>query len=145
MYAMLWPFTKNIISSGMYTICEEEEPNLDAWRSQSVTSTNCQYDISCQRKKKNYWKFIYMMTINVTHWDTSNDSFAFWYARGKILLSTIMAGFMCLHFSMQEEDVLEHSNANCHVCIHLSQTCRPLCKKTTCLITPLHILMPRYG
>ena len=27
-----------------------------------------------------------------------------------------MASVMCLHFSMQEEDILEHSNDKCHLC-----------------------------
>ena len=27
-----------------------------------------------------------------------------------------MASVMCLHFSMQEEDILEHTNAKCHLC-----------------------------
>ena len=30
-----------------------------------------------------------------------------------------MASGMHLHFSMQEEDILEHTNAKCHLCIHL--------------------------
>ena len=25
-----------------------------------------------------------------------------------------MLGVMCLHFSMQEEDIIEHTNAKCH-------------------------------
>jgi hypothetical protein len=27
-----------------------------------------------------------------------------------------MAIVACLHFSMQEEDTLEHTNAKCHLC-----------------------------
>jgi hypothetical protein len=40
----------------------------------------------------------------------------FYYARGKILLSILMVSVMCLHLSMQEEDVLdhEHTNAKCY-------------------------------
>ena len=34
----------------------------------------------------------------------------------KILLSILMVSVMCLHFIMQEEDILEHTNAKCHVC-----------------------------
>ena len=31
--------------------------------------------------------------------------------QGKILLSILMVSVMCLHFSMQKEDILEHINA----------------------------------
>ena len=40
--------------------------------------------------------------------------------KGKIVLSVLMAGVMCLHFSMQDEDILEHNNGKCHLCTHLS-------------------------
>ena len=43
-----------------------------------------------------------------------------------ILLSIPMAGIMCLHFSMQEEDIVGHTNANCHLST-LYSPCRPLC------------------
>ena len=36
--------------------------------------------------------------------------------KGKTTLSILMAIVMCLHFSSQEEDILEHTNAQCHVC-----------------------------
>ena len=28
-----------------------------------------------------------------------------------------MTNVMCLHFSVQEEDILEHTNDKCHLCI----------------------------
>ena len=43
-----------------------------------------------------------------------------------LLLSIPMASVMCLHFSMQEEDILEHTNAKDQLC-SLYSTCRPLC------------------
>ena len=33
-----------------------------------------------------------------------------------IVLNILMASVMCLHFGMQEEDILEHSNGNCQLC-----------------------------
>ena len=36
--------------------------------------------------------------------------------QGKILLSILMASVMYLHPSMQEEDVLEHTNVKWHLC-----------------------------
>ena len=32
-----------------------------------------------------------------------------------------MARVMCLHFCMQEEDFLEHSNGKSHMCVDFSQ------------------------
>jgi hypothetical protein len=40
-------------------------------------------------------------------------------------LSLLMASVMCLHFSMQEEDILEHTKSKCDFYI-LKSTCRPL-------------------
>ena len=34
---------------------------------------------------------------------------------GKICLSVLMAGVMCLHCSMQEEAIPEHTNGKCHL------------------------------
>jgi hypothetical protein len=34
-----------------------------------------------------------------------------------LILSLMMASVMCLHFSMQEEDTLEHINGKCHLCM----------------------------
>jgi hypothetical protein len=31
-----------------------------------------------------------------------------------VVFSEIMASVICLHFRMQEEDILEHSNGKCH-------------------------------
>jgi hypothetical protein len=39
--------------------------------------------------------------------------------KGKILLSMLMVSVMYLHSSVLEEDILEHSNARCHMCIFL--------------------------
>ena len=36
--------------------------------------------------------------------------------QGKIILSILLASVMCLHFGMQEEDILERTNAKCHLC-----------------------------
>ena len=46
-------------------------------------------------------------------------------------------------FSMQEEVILEHTNAECDFCT-LWLTCRPLCNRGMHLVTLLNILMPRY-
>ena len=32
-----------------------------------------------------------------------------------------MASVMYLHFNMPMEDILGHTNGNCHLCVHLSQ------------------------
>jgi hypothetical protein len=34
----------------------------------------------------------------------------------KILLSTLMASVICLHFDMQDGVILEHTSAKCHLC-----------------------------
>ena len=52
-----------------------------------------------------------------------------------------MASVMCLHFNLQVEDILEHSNGKYHLCT-LSSACRPLCNIGMHLITPLNIYMP---
>jgi hypothetical protein len=36
--------------------------------------------------------------------------------QGEIFLSVLMAGVMCLDFSMQEEEILENTNGQCHLC-----------------------------
>ena len=43
-----------------------------------------------------------------------------------ILLITLMVGVIRFHFSVQEEAILENTNAKCHLCT-LKSTCRPLC------------------
>ena len=40
--------------------------------------------------------------------------------KGKIFLSLLMASAMGLHFSIQEEDTFEHTNAKC-ICVHFTQ------------------------
>jgi hypothetical protein len=52
-------------------------------------------------------RHIYLMTFRVANWNTLDDSLAFLVCKGKIFLS---AQVPCLHFNMQEEDILEHSN-----------------------------------
>ena len=32
------------------------------------------------------------------------------------ILSVLMASVMCLHFSVHEEDILEHTNSKFHLC-----------------------------
>ena len=59
------------------------------------------------------WKIIYIMTYSVVHWNTWDDSFAI-SMQGEILLSSLMASVMCLHFSVQEEDIREDTNVKCH-------------------------------
>ena len=56
-------------------------------------------------------------------------------------MSVLMASVVCLHLSMQEEDVLEHTNGMCHLCT-LWSTCRPLCNIGVHLITLLNMLIP---
>jgi hypothetical protein len=52
-----------------------------------------------------------------------------------------MASIMCLQVSMQEEDILEHTDhAKCHLCT-LESTCSNIAIH---LMTLLNILMPRY-
>ena len=40
----------------------------------------------------------------------------FLLCKGNILLSILVASGMCLHLSMQGEDILENVNAKCHLC-----------------------------
>ena len=74
------------------------------------------------------------MKFRVVHWVNLHNSLAFYSVvleywssmQGEDIFSVVMASAMCLHFSMQEEDILEHANGKCHLCT-LSSTCRPLC------------------
>ena len=36
--------------------------------------------------------------------------------QGEDIFSILMASVMCLHYSMQEEYIIEYTNANCHLC-----------------------------
>ena len=54
-----------------------------------------------------------------------------------------MASVVWLHFSMQEGDILEHTNVKCHLCT-LWSTFGPLCNIGMHLIAQLNILVPRY-
>jgi hypothetical protein len=69
-------------------------------------------DISnCQLKSYIHYDILH------DHWDTGDgDSSYILVCKGKILLSILMACVMCLLFGMQEADVLEHTNAICHLC-----------------------------
>ena len=60
------------------------------------------------------WKNVYFMTFRVAHWDTWDDSSSVLVCKGKIILGVLMASVMCLYFSMQVEDILEHSNGKGH-------------------------------
>ena len=55
------------------------------------------------------------MTLNVAHWNMLDDSLTFLHARGRYL-SLVIASAMRLHFSMQQEDILQHTNGKCHSC-----------------------------
>ena len=55
------------------------------------------------------------MTFRVAHWDILHDSLVFLACKGKIFFKVLIASFMYLHLSMQEEDTLEHTNAKCHI------------------------------
>ena len=55
-------------------------------------------------------------------------------------MSIRMPSVMYLHFSKQEEEILEHTNAKV-ICIHFSQLCRPLCNIGIHLVTLLSILI----
>ena len=53
-----------------------------------------------------------------------------------------MASVMCLHFSMQEEDIIEYTNGGYYLCM-LQSTCRPLCSIDMNLITLLTNTHPK--
>ena len=36
--------------------------------------------------------------------------------KGKFFFSILIARVMCLYFGVQEKDILEHTNAKCHMC-----------------------------
>ena len=58
--------------------------------------------------------------------------------KGKILLRVLIVSVVSLHFSMQGEDIFEHSNAKCSLCT-LQSTCRPMCNVLISFITLLNI------
>ena len=50
------------------------------------------------------------MTFRVAHWDIMVDD-------NLMFLSALMAlRVVCLHFTMQEGGILEHTNGKCHLC-----------------------------
>ena len=55
------------------------------------------------------------MAFSIAHWNTEIIVLCFCMQRGYIM-SILMASVMCLHFSIQEKDILEHTNAKCHSC-----------------------------
>ena len=90
-----------------------------------ATSTNCQYDTIHQHLVKLSSKYLCNnIMFSVAQWDTRDDSIAFQFAKGKILLGILMARVMGLHFNMQEEDILEMPIV---IYVHVWSTCRPLC------------------
>jgi hypothetical protein len=64
-----------MVFSLKYTI--REGPQLDSWRSWSLTSINCQYGIVLYLSNFIEWEIICIMTFSVARLDTWNDSFAF--------------------------------------------------------------------
>ena len=48
---------------------------------------------------------------------------------------------LVLHFSIEEEDILEHAIGKCHLRT-LSSTCKPLCNIGMHLVRLLDMLMP---
>ena len=48
------------------------------------------------------------MTFRVAHWDSLDDIDLRISMQEEDILSILMASVMCLHFNMQEEDILEH-------------------------------------
>jgi hypothetical protein len=58
------------------------------------------------------WKFIYITTFSVGHWDAWDDSLCIVICEEKAPLSILTTSFMCLHFNMQEEEILQHTHAN---------------------------------
>ena len=54
------------------------------------------------------------MTFRVAHWDASDDSLHSTMS-GEYFIEQLMTNVTCLHFSMKEEDILEHTNDKCHM------------------------------
>ena len=89
------------------------------YMSQSVMYmlANCQYDIICQHKWLFKMKNDYNMTFSVAHWDTWDESFCILVCKGQTVLSILLTSVMCLHSSIQEEDILQLTYVRCHLCI----------------------------
>jgi hypothetical protein len=49
----------------------------------------------------------------IAHWDTFDDSLAFYHARGRGISEDTNGKCRVSHFRMQEEDILEHTNGKC--------------------------------
>ena len=58
------------------------------------------------------WKKFYRLTFWVAHWGTLDDILVLCISiQGEdIFLSVLITSVMCLHFSIQEEDILDHTN-----------------------------------
>jgi hypothetical protein len=68
------------------------------------------------------------MTFSVAHWNTKTTVLRISLQEEDAILSILMPSDMCCYFNMQEENVLEHTNAKRQLCTPLS-TCRSLCTK----------------
>ena len=55
------------------------------------------------------------LILSVIEASTLDDCLAFKYAREDIF-NILMASVICLHFGMQEEGILAHTNGKCHLC-----------------------------
>jgi hypothetical protein len=53
------------------------------------------------------------MTFRITYWDTLDDNLE---CKKKIFLSIPLASVICLHFNMQEKDILKHMSGKSHLC-----------------------------
>jgi hypothetical protein len=55
------------------------------------------------------------MKFRVAHWDILDDKSCNLVSKGKKKFSALMVILMYLYFSMQEEDIMKHTNAKCHL------------------------------
>jgi hypothetical protein len=61
------------------------------------------------------WNIIYIQTFGIAHWDTKMRVLQFSMPReDTIKLNNDKC--LCSHYSMQEEDILEHTKSKCHLC-----------------------------
>ena len=60
------------------------------------------------------WRFSMQAIVEYTKWEVS-----YLYSlshKREIFLRIPTTSVMCLHLSIQEEDIIEHTNAKCHMC-----------------------------
>jgi hypothetical protein len=102
-----------MVFSVTYTICKGLELDAQGLKvSRSLIANILLFNISNFIR----WEVIYIMVCSLAHWGTWDDSLVFWYIGGGDILSTkLMASVMYLHFNIQEEDILKHINAKCHL------------------------------